>query len=509
MKKLSEGMRGIILLLAMIFLFSSCKGEITSLTQKEVPSRLPLEAISDPTMGLLNPDAEVRGVWIATVGNINFPSRQGLSTADLKGELEDIVKNCTSLGLNTIFFQVRPAADALYNSELFPASEYVSGTQGKKPGGNFDCLDYLISIAHEAKINVHAWVNPLRVTYGSAKYPKTELSYLAEDHIARKNPDWVIPYADGKLYFDAGIPEVREYIADGVREIAENYAVDGIVFDDYFYPYPVSGAEFEDSETFSKYGTGEKDDWRRENINALVKGCYDAVKAVNSECLFGISPFGIWQNDDGKNGGSDTAGLEAYESLYCDALAWARGGYVDYIAPQLYWRFSTAAAPYGALSDWWNAALDGTGVKLLICHAAYMYDEWESPEGELTKQIGYSREAICYRGSVLYGYEAIAKDSSEIRSEISDVFSSDIIYSDYYSTSEELTLHGIPEETDSAKVILTGSSDPTVTLAYEGKKISRERDGSFEITVSLSIGENEIAFDYGGKTVAFKISRTE
>lgn len=498
-------------LLAMMLSFSSCSDKAVSLSESESPDTLSFEIPSMPTPGLLNPDAEVRGIWIASVGNINFPSRQGLSVNALKHELDDIVANCTELGLNTIFFQVRPSADALYNSKLFPTSEYLTGTQGKKLSGNFDCLEYLTHAAHEAKIRVHAWVNPLRVTYGSAKYPKTDLSYLAKDHIARKNSDWVIPYADGKLYFDAGIPEVRQYIAEGVKEIVLNYSVDGIVFDDYFYPYPVKGAEFDDSESYGKYGEGTLEDWRRENINALVKGCYEAVKEVRSECLFGISPFGIWQNDDGRNGGSQTTGLEAYESLYCDATAWAQGGYVDYIAPQLYWRFTTKAAPYGILSDWWNSVLDGTGVDLLICHGVYMYDQWDAPGGELKNQIEYSRNAICYKGSVLYGYKAVTENFENIREEIRKVFSSEIIYSDYYSTSAELEFSGIPEsgETSENEITIYGSSDPAVTLAYGEKRISRERDGSFVLTVPIKKGENLMTFDYGDKKIILSIMGIE
>ena len=503
--------RFVCFLFLILMLLSSCRGEVLPLSVTEGPSVLTPEAPSKTTVGLLNPDAEVRGLWIATVGNINFPSKQGLSENELKAELEEIVSKCTELGLNTIFFQVRPAADALYDSELFPASEFVSGKQGQVPSGGIDCLKYLISIAHAVKINVHAWVNPLRVTYGSAKYPKTELTYLSEGHIARQNPNWVIPYADGKLYFDAGNPAVRDYIALGVKEIVSGYGVDGVVFDDYFYPYPVSGAEFDDSASFSSYGTGTLEDWRRENINALVKACYDAVKSVSTECLFGISPFGIWQNDDGKNGGSATKGLEAYESLYCDALAWARGGYVDYLAPQLYWRFDTKAAPYGYLSDWWNSALDGTGVKLLISHAAYMYDEWESPSGELTAQIEHSREALSYRGSVLYGYAAIASDSSKICEEITQLFDREIIYSDPSTNYKELTLSGIKDGmiTANATVKITGESDPTVLLTFEGKRINRGKNGEFELEIDLSAGENKIVFIYGDKEFEFTVTKTE
>ena len=412
----------------MLLVLCSCSSAEVAIDDGDLPAPLSYEIISENAQGLIDPSEEVRGVWIATVGNINFPSRKGLSSTALKSELRDIVKKCKELGLNTIFFQVRPAADALYRSELFPVSEYLSGEQGKSPDGNFDCLAYLVELCYKEKISVHAWVNPLRVTYGSAKYPRTDLSALSAGHIARKNPEWVIPYADGKLYFDAGEPAVREYIVAGVREIVKNYAVDGVVFDDYFYPYPVSGAEFDDSRSFALYGSGERDDWRRENINSLVKSCYEAVKSEREQCAFGISPFGIWQNDDGENGGSKTRGLEAYSAIYCDALSWIEGGYLDYISPQLYWRFETAAAPYGELLDWWNAALEGSDVKLIVSHGAYMYDEWSEPSGELSSQIEYSRNAEKYRGSVLYGYDALKRNSSGICDELSDVFGDKIIY---------------------------------------------------------------------------------
>ena len=501
----------ILIFLALTTVFSSsCMKTEFSLAEKEVPSTLPHEEISERAIGLLNPDSEMRGIWIASVGNINFPSKQGLGKKALMNELDSIVENCVSLGINTIFFQVRPSADALYSSSLFPASEYVSGKQGKMPEGNFDCLEYLIKAAKNQRIRVHAWVNPLRVTYGSAKYPRTDISLLPMDHIARENPQWVIPYADGKLYFDAGNPSVREYIAEGVREIVANYDVDGIIFDDYFYPYPVEGGVFDDSASYALYGGGtEKADWRRENINSLVKGCYDAVKEADPNCLFGISPFGIWQNDDGKNGGSKTRGLEAYESLYCDTLAWIKGGYIDYLSPQLYWRFDTAAAPYGELAAWWNSVLDGSGIKLYISHGAYMYDSWQDPYGELALQIESSRDLLTYKGSILYGYEAIVNNSGGISDEISDLFSDEIIYSDYYSTAEPLLLLDLPESTNKKTIKVKGRSDPAVTLSYEGQRISRERDGSFTLEISLEMGENSILFDYGGQKTVFVIGRTE
>ncbi len=498
------------LLCFMMLTLASCGRNAVMLDDGVTP--LAPDSEMPPAIGLLDPNAEVRGVWIATVGNINFPSKKGLGEAALRAELDDIVKTCVENNLNTVFFQVRPCADALYSSELFPASEFVSGKQGTAPSGGFDCLEYLIKAAKKQKINVHAWVNPLRVTYGSSSNPKTDVNSLSQDNPARKNPHWVIPYADGKLYFDAGEPEVRSYIAEGVREIVQNYAVDGIVFDDYFYPYPVTAdggtSEFDDSASFEKYGSGDRSDWRRENINSLVKGCYDAVKSVRDECLFGISPFGIWQNDDGKNGGSDTRGLEAYKTLYCDALAWAEGGYVDYIAPQLYWQISSSAAGYEILANWWNAALDGTGVDLLIAHGVYNYDTWDSPEGELTEQIEISRELLSYRGSVLYGYAALKNDSHGLSDETKNSFEEELIYSGAVSDHSDIKVDGASNIALSASsYTLKGHADPAQPFSINGKRISRDKSGDFSVTFPLKTGENRFTLKSGDKTKVITVTR--
>ena len=495
---------------ALLFL-SSCSYSAVSKNDGVTP--LAPDEESPRAIGLLNPDSEVRGVWIATVGNINFPSKKGFSADKLRAELDDIVKTCAENGLNTIFFQVRPCADALYDSELFPQSEFVSGKQGQAPDGSFDCLEYLINEAKKQKINVHAWVNPLRVTYGSETNPTTDVNALSADNPARQNPDWTIPYADGKLYFDAGNPEVREYIARGVAEIVENYAVDGVVFDDYFYPYPVTqnGATvaFEDGETYEKYGAGQdKDDWRRENINTLVRDCYNAVKSANSACLFGISPFGIWQNNDGNNGGSDTRGFEAYKSLYCDAVAWAKGGYVDYIAPQLYWQRSTSAAPYETLANWWNAVLDGTGVDLLIAHGVYNYDTWQSPEGEVTAQISLSRSLLCYKGSVLYGYAALKSDSNGLLQETRAVFDGEIVYSDAVPDYSQITVEGgATVATAASSYTLRGHADPAQPFTVNGRGVSRDKSGNFEVEIKLAAGENRITLKSGDITKTVTVTR--
>ncbi len=368
----------------------------------------------------------LRGVYIATVSNINFPSEPGLSADELANELDTIIENVKKAKLNAIFFQVRPCADAFYASNIFPTSKYLSGEQGESADGEFDVLAYLVEQAHREGIAVHAWINPLRVTSGSASAPAHDLGELAESNPAAQNPDWVVRYGDGKMYFDPGYEAVRDLIAVGIAEILTCYDVDGIMFDDYFYPYPVYDDNgeicvFDDSASYGEY-TGELSlaEWRRENINELIKLCHSTVKTLAPECAFGVAPFGIWANDNEENGGSATKGLSAYDEIYCDALAWVRGGYVDYLAPQLYWFFDTDAAPYATLVDWWRGATEDSGVQLLVSLGAYRYEDG-APAGEISRQLEYAYSKGV-EGSILYGYEQITNNASGVQDEIISVF---------------------------------------------------------------------------------------
>ncbi len=470
--------------------------------------------------GILNPDAEVRGVWIASVMNLHYPSEKGLDSLTLAAELDAILDNCEENGFNTVYFQVRPAADALYRSELFPTSAYLTGEQGAALPDEFDPLAYLLQEGHARNIRVHAWVNPLRVTAsGSPSKPETDVKALAESHPARKNPDWAIPYADGKLYFDAGIPAVRQYVIDGVAEIVRNYDVDGVIFDDYFYPYPttekVNGKNvkvpFDDDASFAAFGEDfeNRDDWRRDNINQLVEGCYRVIKSIDDECQFGIAPFGIWQNDDGENGGSATSGLASYSEIYCDALAWIEGGYIDYIAPQIYWRFSSTAAPYDVLVRWWNARVDGTGVDLLISHGVYNYATWTDPEGEISQQIEYARSELGYRGSIHYGYPDIVANTKGLADELKAMYAGEIIYTAPVSNGMALTVTSPRSGSwiDAASTYLIGASDPTKPLRFEGQPVSRTKSGYFSLYVSLEEGENKFTFTYDGTEIPYILHR--
>ena len=383
------------------------------------------EPVKD-TSSIMDGTDDINGVWIASVYNINFPSQKNLSADDLRSELDSIVETTKAAGMNTIFFQVRPESDALYDSGIFPVSSYLSDS-GEL---TLDALEYLIDKAHGEDITVHAWINPVRVTSKSG----ITTDALAKGNPARENPEYTVTYADGKIYYNLGIPEVRKLICRGVEEIVENYDVDGIVFDDYFYPYPSYAvnengesvvADFGDREAYAEYNPDGLDisDWRRENVNLLVEQVYDTVKKADADVLFGVSPFGIWKNGYGDGTGSLTSGSESYSMLYCDTLAWIEGEYVDYIAPQLYWTSDQENASYDLLCDWWAEAVRDTKVRLLISHGAYRYDnDWADPSGIMTYQVNFAKKKEYYRGSLFYGYAAIKNNINGITDELTKLY---------------------------------------------------------------------------------------
>lgn len=367
---------------------------------------------------------ETRGVFVPTVYNLSFPSKADLSADELKEELDEIVETSKKAGLNSIFFQVRPSCDALYASNFFPVSSVLSSTGEMQ----FDCLKYLQEKCHSEGMAIHAWVNPLRVSASAMTLDELP------DGSPAKNPEYNVITYDGKLYFDAGDPDVRQLICNGVRELCENYTLDGIVFDDYFYPYTAYETDengnkvalaFNDEESYSVYGAefDELGDYRRSNINMLIESVYSTVKLTDNKCLFGVSCFGIWKNSDGDNGGSITKGSESYNEIFCDTLAWIEGGYVDYIAPQIYWSCDSVVASYKVLSKWWDMNVTDTNVDLLIAHAAYKYDgTFDSASKEMTNQLTLTEELLNYKGSIFYSYNALRDNIEGITDELSSYY---------------------------------------------------------------------------------------
>lgn len=297
------------------------------------------------------PSREFRAAWIATVGNIDWPSRKDLSPAEQKAELVSILDRAAKIGLNAVIFQVRPACDALYASKLEPWSEYLTGAMGKPPEPFYDPLAFAIEAAHQRGLELHAWFNPYRARHPNARSP------IAANHISKTKPHLVRQYG-GYLWLDPGEREVQEHSLNVVLDVLKRYDVDGIHFDDYFYPYKESAngreLDFPDDASWKKYGAGEKperNDWRRDNVNRFIERVHRSVKATKPWVKFGVSPFGIWRPGHPPQ----IKGFDAYDQLYADARHWLGRGWVDYLAPQLYWAIEPKEQSFPVLLNWWNA----------------------------------------------------------------------------------------------------------------------------------------------------------
>ena len=308
---------------------------------------------------------EFRAVWVATVYNLDYPAKATTDPAALKRQADEILRGCADMGMNAVILQVRPSCDALYPSRLFPWSRYLTGRQGTAPAEGFDPLAYWVEQAHALGLELHAWINPFRVTKAGAE----ELAALSADHPAVLHPEWVAEH-DGNYYLDPGLPEVRELVVQGAEELARNYDVDGIHLDDYFYP----GSDFDDAAAFDRYGGSFSNvgDWRRENVNQLVKALGERLHAIRPELAYGISPSGVWADSRSIPGGSrTTGGYESYYAAYADSRKWVKEGWIDYICPQIYWYIGHKTMDYAAIARWWADTVEGTGVSLYIGMADY------------------------------------------------------------------------------------------------------------------------------------------
>ena len=293
--------------------------------------------------GSAYPKREFRAAWIQSV-NGQF---RGMPTEKLKQNLIGQLNSLQKAGINAIIFQVRPEADALYASRLEPWSRFLTGVQGKAPEPYWDPMQFMIDECHKRGMEFHAWINPYRT--------KTTLkSELAPNHVYNIHPEWFVTYGD-QLYFDPALPESRRHICMVVSDIVSRYDVDAIHMDDYFYPYPIKGKDFPDDASFARFGGGfsNKGDWRRSNVNVLIKKLHETIREIKPWVKFGISPFGIYRNESSDPLGSKTKGLQNYDDLYADVLLWAREGWIDYNIPQIYWHIGHPVADYETLVKWW------------------------------------------------------------------------------------------------------------------------------------------------------------
>jgi uncharacterized lipoprotein YddW (UPF0748 family) len=328
---------------------------------------------------------EFRGVWVATVVNIDWPSKPGLSNEMQKTEFIELLEMHQKNGMNAIIMQVRPAGDALYPSTLEPWSEYLTGKQGLPPSPFYDPLSFMIAETHKRGMEFHAWINPYRATFNNEK------SSISPNHLTKTHPEWFVTY-DNKKIFNPGLPEVWQHTNRVVRDIVTRYDIDAIHLDDYFYPYKVPGKEFQDDATYKKYNRGlNKEDWRRSNCDTIIKQLSATIHNIKPGVQFGISPFGVWRNKSHDPEGSNTkAGVTNYDDLYADIMLWQRKGWIDYIIPQLYWEHGHALADFDELINWWDQ--NNKNVNLYIGHG--IYRAGTTPNWKSTNEIPYQIKSL-------------------------------------------------------------------------------------------------------------------
>lgn len=369
--------------------------------------------------GQAAPKREMRAVWIATVENIDWPSVTGLTTEQQQREMIEILDHVKAFNMNTVVFQIRPDADALYASPLEPWSEWLSGRQGAAPDPWYDPLEFAISECRKRGLDIHVWFNPYRAIQNIDK------TVAAPNHVTNTHPEWIVTYGN-KRYFDPGIPEAREFVARVVSDVVRRYDIDAVHFDDYFYPYKIAGVNFPDDSSFERYPNGysadRRDDWRRNNVDLIIKQLSDSIKSIKPTVEFGISPFGVWRNQAVDPAGSATrAGVTNYDDLYADILKWQKEGWIDYVTPQLYWFIGKEVADYAILADWW--AQNSLGCQLYIGQAFYLLNSesrdpaWRTAD-EIVKQVKLNRSIPQIAGSMFFSAKYLKSNPLGIKEQL-------------------------------------------------------------------------------------------
>jgi uncharacterized lipoprotein YddW (UPF0748 family) len=357
------------------------------------------------------PPREFRAAWVATVANIDWPSKPGLTTEEQKAELTALLDRAAAMRLNAIILQARPACDALYDSKLEPWSEYLSGQQGKAPEPYYDPLQFAVEEAHRRGLELHAWFNPYRAKHPTAK------SALAPSHLAHTRPELVKSYGR-LLWLDPGEKAVQDHSLSVMLDVVKRYDLDGIHIDDYFYPYKEKDASgnivpFPDEPSWQKYrqsgGRASRDDWRRSNVDRFIERIYRETKKAKPWVKFGISPFGIGRPGDP----AQIKGFDQYTELYADARKWLRNGWCDYYTPQLYWKIDPPAQSYPVLLKWW---VSQNGKRRHIWPGNFTSQLFDSgwPPEEILNQVRLTRTQPGATGNVHFSMKAFLRNSAGI-----------------------------------------------------------------------------------------------
>lgn len=420
---------------------------------------------------------EMRGVWVATVGNIDWPSSPNLPVEVLKKEADKIIADSKSWGLNAIFLQIRPSSDAIYKSSIESLSPFIcSDTSLLENYADFDALSYWIEQCHKNGIELHAWLNPFRVS-PSVEYQPTGT------HIMTTHPEWVISYG-GKQFLDPGIPEARNYVLSVVNDVVTRYDVDGIHFDDYFYPYPVANETISDFSSFERYNTGRMSvaDWRRSNVSTVISDVYSSIKSIKPWVMFGVSPFGVWRNKSVDPRGSKTrAGITNYDVLYADVYDWARRGIVDYLVPQIYWEAGNPAADFDELANWWSGVASDH-LKVFVGHAVFKVNS--SPAkvwgkvNEIEDQILKVRKNNKLSGSVFFSYRQFLRNINGLQDRMKNVLYINPSFVDFEVTDTVINaeINNLKRDDDCLRWTLKNEADTANVRYYVVYRQSKTRE---------------------------------
>ncbi|MCH5235839.1 MAG: family 10 glycosylhydrolase [Muribaculaceae bacterium] len=377
-----------------------------------------------------NPKREFRGAWLHVIGQSQWMNK---NTEQQKKYIEQQFDLLQQTGCNAVIFQVRPTADALYISEIEPWSSWLTGKRGKAPSPLWDPMEYAIEEAHKRGMEFHAWLNPYRVTSNAKET-------LPSDHLYNKEPNRFIKF-NGQTFFDPAYPENRDYICAVVKDIVSRYDVDAIHIDDYFYPYPANGKKFEnDDASYKKFGDGmERNAWRRHNVDLLIEQLYSTIKDEKEWVRFGVSPFGIWRNKNSDPRGSESSGLQNYDDLYADVLLWAKNGWIDYLAPQLYWTLDMKAAPSRHLAQWWNDNANGVDVYIGqdVQRTMTNADPGNNDKNELDTKVKLSRRLPNVKGNVWWHGYWVTDNLNGVADSLALKYQSTIALPPAYGDSDE------------------------------------------------------------------------